>query len=268
MRWLPDEDTRRLFIQYLRWREIEQYIKDGYETAVFAVGATEQHGPHLPELVDELIGTEYALGVAKGLGFALVAPTIRPGISLQHMDFAGTIALRHETLNLLVEDYVYSLLRHGFRRFVLISSHFGNRPSIQVICQELQATLGERALIIPLFQPGLYLPSGERFSGLSEGFHANNFETALMLHLAPELVDLAQARPDGKYPDTVDRLIARNQAPVGAFSESGVLGHPERADAEIGRDAFEAIVAGMVEEVARLSSFLREHPRLGVEEAH
>lgn len=257
MRWTPDADERALLIQYLRWPEVAERLAKGFRTIVFAVGATEQHGPHLPELVDELIGTEYAIGVAKRLGDALVAPTIRPGMSAQHGDFPGTIAVRHETLKLLIEDYLHSLHRQGFRRFVVISSHFGNRPSVQVICEGLQREFGRDAIVVPIYQPSLYLPKEERFADLAEGFHANNFETSLMLHLAPALVDMAAAAPDGVYPEVVDRMIARAQEPVKSFAPSGVLGHPERANAETGAAAFEAVVDNMAHEVEQVSAFLR-----------
>src|SRR5919197_4742979 len=134
MRWEAEDKDRHVAIEYMRWPEIRERIADGHNTAVFSVGAIEQHGPHLPSNVDELLGSEFALELARRLGRALMAPTIRPGVSPQHIEFPGTITLRSETLKLLIEDYVHSLVRHGFRRVVVISAHFGNRSTVELAC--------------------------------------------------------------------------------------------------------------------------------------
>src|ERR1051326_43022 len=208
MRWGAEEYDRNLAIEYMRWPEIERRIVDGYTTVVFAVGATEQHGPHLPLNVDELLGTEFAVALARRLGNALMAPTIRPGVSPQHMEFPGTLTWRPETLKLLIEDYVYSLVRHGFSRVVVLSAHFGNRSTVELACQGLQDKLGAQAKIVPIYGLMAYIPREERFAALLEGFHANNFETSLVLHLAPNMVDMALAAPGGVYPaSVVDRMI-------------------------------------------------------------
>src|SRR5258708_30526040 len=180
----------------MTWPDIAERMREGSDTIVFSVGATEQHGPHLPENIDELLGTEVALELARRLGKALVAPTIRPGVSPQHMEFPGTISLRPETLRWLIEDYVHSLASHRFRPFIIISAHFGNRWTVEVACQSLQEEFADRAVIVPIYGLAQYVPPGdERFRGLVEGFHANNFEASLVLHLAPHIVDMRLAQP-------------------------------------------------------------------------
>ena len=61
--------------------------------------------------------------LARALGDALVAPTIRPGCSEHHMGFAGTITVPVEALIMLLDAYVDSLSRHGFDRFLVFTSH-------------------------------------------------------------------------------------------------------------------------------------------------
>jgi creatinine amidohydrolase/Fe(II)-dependent formamide hydrolase-like protein len=267
VRWDVEEKDRDISIDYMPWPAIAERMRAGFETIVFSVGATEKHGPHLPENIDELLGTEVALELARRLGNALVAPTIRPGLSPQHMEFPGTISLRPETLRFLIEDYVHSLASHGFRRFVVISAHFGNRSTVEVTCQSLQEEYEDRAIIVPIYSLTQYVPAGEeRFHGFVEGFHANNFETSLVLHLAPHLVDMNLAEPGGSYPTAVDPFIARMQQPVKAFSPSGVLGHPERGNAVLGQAAFDAMISNLVKEVEVISAFLRNARRRQVQD--
>jgi creatinine amidohydrolase len=64
--------------------------------------------------------------LARRLG-ALCAPTLRIGCSAHHLAFARTLSLRAETLRMIVHDVVDSLVRHGFRRVILLPTHAGNR---------------------------------------------------------------------------------------------------------------------------------------------
>lgn len=68
------------------WPEVEQAIKNGIRTVLIGVGSVEQHGPHLPLIMDTLAGDELSPRVAERLGDALAAPMIRPGYSDHHMD--------------------------------------------------------------------------------------------------------------------------------------------------------------------------------------
>jgi creatinine amidohydrolase len=73
------------------WSEIESAIDNGTRTAIVSVGSVEQHGPHLPLIVDTLIGDELSRRIAEKLGDTFAAPTIRPGCSGHHMEFSGSI---------------------------------------------------------------------------------------------------------------------------------------------------------------------------------
>ena len=71
--------NQNLLLEELTWPEVGQAIEGGFTTVLVAVGAVEQHGPHLPLLVDAARGDRLALEVARRLGQSLVAPTIRVG---------------------------------------------------------------------------------------------------------------------------------------------------------------------------------------------
>ena len=94
-----------LFLERMRWPQVRAAIESGTTTVVVPCGAVEQHGPHLPLFVDAEHGTKLGEEVARRLGRALVAPTIRVGCSDHHMSFAGTISLRQGTFTAVCRDY-------------------------------------------------------------------------------------------------------------------------------------------------------------------
>src|SRR5690348_11891152 len=108
-----------------RWPEVQALIAAGRDTVVVALGATEQHGPHLPLATDALIGDHLAALIADRLD-AFVAPTVRIGCSSHHLGFPGTLSVSDDTFGAVVGDIVRSLARGGFRRVILLPTHGGN----------------------------------------------------------------------------------------------------------------------------------------------
>ena len=117
-----------LFIERLSWTEVEAALEAGKRRAVVCAASTEQHGPHLPEATDALLGEAYARGLAERLGDALVAPIIRPACSEHHMAFAGSLTIPETLLMDLLDAYLASLRRHGFERFVVMSPYAPQSP--------------------------------------------------------------------------------------------------------------------------------------------
>jgi creatinine amidohydrolase len=116
-----------------------------------------------------------------------VRPTFRIGCSEHHLAFAGTLSLRPPTLQLIVHDLVDSLVRHRFRRIVLLATHGGNEPPLQ------DAGAASRRDGVSVHVPSLRgamdaLLAVARARGVSPGEaggHAGELETSLMLALAP-----------------------------------------------------------------------------------
>ena len=134
---------QNLLLEELTSPEVTKALQDGYTTVVVAVGAVEQHGPHLPLLVDAARGDRLAFEIARRLENALVAPTIRVGCSEHHMAFKGTLSLRQETLEALCVDYTVSLSRHGFKRICFVPSHGGNFAPLAQMLESLRAAAEE-----------------------------------------------------------------------------------------------------------------------------
>ena len=182
------------------------------------LGSTEQHGPHLPFSTDSIISTAVALGVAEALNDVVVAPTIHYGASGEHQSFPGTVSVGHEALRVTLVELVRSLSTWA-ERIVFVNGHGGNIGSLSAAIPHLIAE-NHRVAWVPCAVRG-----GDA--------HAGRIETSIMLHLAPELVDLTKARP-GNVAPLGELLPAMRAGGTREVSPSGVLGDPTGANAAEG----------------------------------
>jgi creatinine amidohydrolase len=226
----------------LTWPQVRDELAGGRDTVVVAFGATEQHGLHMPLATDALLGDHFARLVADRLD-AFVAPTVRVGCSSHHLAFPGTLSLSDETFHAIVADLVRSLADGGFRRVVLIPTHGGNFAPLATAVEKLDQPTGIE--VTALTDLGVLLEVallGEREHGvpLSEGgVHAGEWETSLLLAIAPELVrmDSAEAGYTGDLQQGLAVMFAEG---VKAVSENGAFGDPARASAEHGARYWQA----------------------------
>jgi creatinine amidohydrolase len=228
--------ARNILLAEMTSSQVRAELGRGRSTVVVPFGAVEQHGPHLPLDTDAVLADHLGPLLAERLD-ALCVPTIRIGCSQHHLAFAGTLSLRPQTLQMIVHDLVDSLVRHGFRRVVLLATHGGNEPPLQeagaasrrdgvsVVVPSLRTAVG--ALLAVARARGV--PPGEA------GGHAGELETSLMLALAPELVSKAAMTEPG-YTGPLDDAAAAVlfKHGVGALAANGVLGDPRDASSDAG----------------------------------
>ena len=228
-----------LFLEHLAWPEVADALEEGYTTVVVPVGAIEQHGPHLPLCVDAERGTRLGLEVAKRLGRALVAPTIRVGCSEHHMAFPGTLSLRESTLRALCTDYCVSLSRHGFTRICLVPSHGGNFAPLGDMLDELEAAVDPGCAVLAYTDLLGFLGIWKRVlgeAGMAErvGGHADVAEGSEILAIRPDLVRIEKAEP-GYLGETSKELLDRIfREGLQAVTENGILGDARGLRRELG----------------------------------
>ncbi len=104
-----------IMLEELTWPLVEKALNEGYRTVIVPVGSIEQHGYHLPLATDAFLGEALSRRLAEKLGKTLVAPVIRPGCSVHHMSFPGTLDVSPDTLIRVVKDVCFSLDVHGFQ---------------------------------------------------------------------------------------------------------------------------------------------------------
>jgi creatinine amidohydrolase len=228
-----------LFLEHLAWPEVATALEEGYTTVVVPVGAVEQHGPHLPLCVDAERGTRLGLEIAKRLGHALVAPTIRVGCSEHHMAFPGTLSLRESTLRAVCTDYCVSLAQHGFARICLVPSHGGNFAPLSAMLDELRQAVEPGCTVLAYTDLLGFLDIWKRVlgdAGMRDrvGGHADVAEGSEMLAICPDLVKTDRAE-SGYMGETSTALLDRIfREGLQAVTENGILGDARGLSAELG----------------------------------
>lgn len=171
--------------------------------AVLPVAATEQHGPHLPLLVDSCIADGVVAAALSHLApdsSALFLPTQAVGFSPEHARFAGTLTLKAETLIRLWTDIGESVAATGVKKMVIFNAHGGQANFMDIVARDLRARLGMLVLSVNWYGLPLTGPQGEDVNALFSaeehrfGIHAGDIETSLMLALAPRKVDMGKAQ--------------------------------------------------------------------------
>ena len=168
------------------------------------------------------------------------------------MRFPGSITLRAETLLALVEDVVASLVRHDFRRILIVNGHGGNNGLIDVLASTLGNTHYGKARIAALTYFTLARDAIAKLRKSKPGGmgHACEFETSMVQHLRPELVKIERAEtcypdPGSRYltTDLIGAQAIRVYHDFGDLSPTGTLGDPSLASPRRASAFFSAATA-------------------------
>ncbi|NEP17033.1 MAG: creatininase family protein, partial [Leptolyngbya sp. SIO4C1] len=219
------------------------------------VGAIEQHGPHLPLVVDSAIGTAVvgrALQLLPAEIPAYCLPPLYYGKSNEHWHFPGTITLSAATLISLLTEVAESVYRAGFRKLVLLNSHGGQPQIVEIVARDLHQRYDDLT-VFPLFVWHAPHAAGQLLSDQEKayGIHAGDAETSVMLSILPEQVQMDKAVKE--YPAGLpqDSLLSMEGAlpfswTTRDLSQSGVLGDATVASSEKGDRIMASVVDGWV----------------------
>lgn len=225
------------------WEECRDFLQ-ACPCAILPLGATEQHGPHLPQNTDTILAAELARRVAERTR-GLVLPVLPVGYCWVWRDFPGSLTLSLDTFRAVIADLARSLDRVGCRALLLLTAHGANVGPLKYAARELKDELRLRMLYLlyPRLQEILRDADSEMW--LPMNFHAEEFETSLLLHLRPELVRVERAVCE--YPARSPDYLHSNLE-MGALSRSGVFGDPTVASAEKGERWLAACVDAIAAE--------------------
>jgi len=237
----------------MTWTELRDAVADGYGI-VLPIGATEQHGPHLPLTTDCLLPLAVAKGVA-GRTRTLVATPIYYGciskpLSGGGQGFPGTTSIRGGTLTTLVKDLVTEFIRSGFKCITLLTWHMENRGFVyegadlamreaaptdaRILSIDSVLEAVDKRLIESMFP--------EDFPGWDVE-HASIIETSMMLALYPDLVRTDRIRDDAAKRHPPYDMIPPSEDTI---PESGVLYRASLGTVEKGQRLYELAVDALV----------------------
>jgi creatinine amidohydrolase len=171
--------------------------------AVLPVAATEQHGPHLPLSVDTVLADGIVAASLPHLApelSVLFLPTQAVGLSPEHARFPGTLTLKTETVLRLWTDIGESVAAAGVRKLLLFNSHGGQVSVLDLVARDLRARLNLLVYSCSWFNLPLNDAQGQDLNALFSaeehrfGIHGGEIETSMMLALAPQRVQMDQAR--------------------------------------------------------------------------
>jgi creatinine amidohydrolase len=236
--------------------------------AVLPVGATEQHGPHLPlsvdqSLVDGIVGA--ALPLLPADLPVLVLPTQQVGYSPEHSRFAGTLTLSSATVAANWIEIGQCVAQAGVKKLLLFNSHGGQVSLLDIVGRELRT----RANLLVYSCSWWNLPLADEVNGQFTadehrfGVHGGEIETSLMLALRPQSVRMAAAQDfpstsrerAAQYPILGNGRSAKLAWHMQDYNRDGAAGNAAAATAEKGQRVLRAAaqqLAALLQELSQL----------------
>jgi creatinine amidohydrolase len=235
---------RPVLLDELSWPAVAELVAGGEVLALLPVGATEQHGRHLPASTDADIATAICQEASVRTQVP-VLPTFRIGSSHAHTTkWPGTLSLPARLLVEVVVELARWVRASGFKRLLILNAHVGNVAPLKVAVDEIRAAGELRVGLVSWYD--LTPEIAAEVTADADDWHAHAAETSLMLHLRPELVDREEIRDDEDR--TGDLVLSYT---VAETSRDGLTGAPSRADADQGAALFEAVVTVLAERIER-----------------
>ena len=219
--------------------------------AILPTAALEQHGPHLPVGTDLMINEGMLSQLRDRLPEDLdirILPVQAVGKSNEHLYAPGTVTLSATAALQAWLEIGLSVARAGLRKIVVVNSHGGNLDLVSILLRELRVQAG--MLAVKCSWGSFGVPSGlYSEQEMTHGLHGGDWETSLMLAIAPETVDMTQARD---FRSSAEHSLI---SPIGAVSygwiasdlnPNGVVGQAHLATAEKGHATVAHSVDGFI----------------------
>ncbi|MFL5245034.1 MAG: creatininase family protein [Gemmataceae bacterium] len=255
----------------LTWPEIDDAVGMG-KVCIVPCGSVEQHGPHLPLDVDIVCPQGVAYGLGKVMpDKVLVLPPVWYGYTGHVMDFPGTINTHYQTFIHQVLDITKSLAYHGFKKIILLNGHGSNMPNLDLAARRTNLETDAECVLIAwwnlLTVDKEFFPRWRQSKFPGGCAHACELETSMYLYLDGDNVrkdeiknGVVSFNEDNSPFNWVD-LFAAGPATViswtSSYSETGVLGEPELATAEKGRQVYEE----SVKQLGRFINYFKDRPK-------
>jgi len=235
--------------------------------AIQQVAAVEQHGPHLPVIVDAAINdgiVKKALTLLPSDAPVLVLPPLNVGKSNEHLAYPGTLNISYETLCKVWLDIGESVQRAGCQRIIYFNSHGGQPQLVEIVCRELRVRFNMLAIACNWYD---IISMDDLFDKreLTHGIHGGAVETSIMLHLHPELVRMEKAQDfvSAAIEIEANHKVLRSEGQVGMgwqmqdLHPAGACGNALAANPKLGHELVERAAAALATLLMETAHFQR-----------
>jgi len=239
----------------LTWPEVNEWVKKD-PVVLLPVGQVEQHGPALP-LDTDMVGIVKIceLAAKEEPELFLVMPPVYYGFSEHDKDFPGTISIKHNNLIGYCYDICESLVRHGFKRILIVNGHGGNRPILDIVSRLIVANTEALAATVDVWNLSREEMRQQRESGLGGMSHACEYEASIYLacgeeYVRPEL--FVKEMGDGSKlrwfsGDLTKDSLVKMMNKSGRITKTGVCGDSTVATREKGIIFMSAAVKNLID---------------------
>lgn len=248
------------------WQKMTvKQIREGLQntrTVLIPIGCTEQHGYHLTTDTDNVSAWEICIRAAERTG-SFVAPLLP--YSFSGGELPGTININLSVMSMMVTEILRGLAFHGLENLIILLGHGGTENTEAVrrgayhFVRDFPGYADRRVAIHCFFE---LCENFVRMYTEKRDYHAGEFETALMLHWAPEdvyldematdrddILNMMRDNPDAyqvsskpiDHPAVVERVAQNPEIEV------GVMGDPGLATVELGESLAREAVDSLVE---------------------
>jgi len=234
-------------------------LKKSDRVCVLPIGVMEKHGGHLPLATDVIIAREVAKRVAE-ISPVVVFPCYYWGQIAEARHTKGTIAASHRLIMDALLEMCDEIHRNGFTKILILNAHGGNLSFLPFFAQQFPRLNRDYAVYVHFWHhidEAKIDPIRERAGALGEDGHGGFLETALIMHLRPDLVHMEEVNVDECF--SLERL--RELQGLNVFTgfdwysmyPHHFAGDPRTATAEFGAELFKAII----ENVARIIDLIK-----------
>jgi creatinine amidohydrolase len=235
-----------ILLEDLTWQDAEKALTLDTIVVIPIGAAAKEHGPHL-KLKNDFALAEYFKRRVAAREAVVVAPTVNYHYYPAFAEYPGSTSLRLETACDLVVDICRSLARFGPKRFYVLNTGVSTIRALT----PAQGQLAAEGIVMRFTNILTIGAEAEQAVRQQEGgTHADEIETSMMLYMDPSLVDMSKAAKD--YHPQGTGGLTRDPRGKGTYSPTGIWGDATLATREKGRRVVEAMVEGMLKEIAAL----------------
>src|SRR5215471_16217201 len=185
------QNERGVLLEQLSWDEAEHTLTPD-RIVVIPLGAeSKEHGRHL-QLNNDWVMAEYLKNRVLAAAPVVVAPTINYSFYPAFLEYPGSTSLKSDTARDMVVQICHTLSLHGPRRFYIINTGLSTiRP-----LSEAAKVLTSEGVTLTYFNFNEIDDVVKKVQQETEGTHADEIETSMMLYIAPNTVRMSKAEKD------------------------------------------------------------------------